>query len=253
VFDIAASQNKIKQPVKLDLPLISVQSGNVTPGAGSQKVEVEITTNKPLASPGLIWIFNSFDGYKIRIPANKSGVIAKAPFSVEIGESNGLYNPFVTEFLISIGALRGVLEKDFRGGVTVTDNDSPPTILVTKRTEAFEGSKLEWKFKLSSATTGLYIICFIVPPSSGTELTSDDVAQSWLQLVGGFIPSTATPLSEIGLYNVQVYFPYGYTTGSIVIPIRNDAVMEGSETITMKCSNTQLPWQATLVGTVLAS
>jgi hypothetical protein len=99
-----------------------------------------ITTNKPLVSPRAIWCTTSniCFGFRIRISANTLGVIAKAPFSFE-GERNGVYNPVPSYSQVEIGALQGVLVKEFLGSVTVIDNDPPLTIEVTKRIKASKG------------------------------------------------------------------------------------------------------------------
>jgi hypothetical protein len=256
VLDIAASQNKIKRPRKLNLPLISVQSSNVTiAGNGLQKVELNITSNKPMKSPGVILCMNAYNGqyFRIRIPAGKTGVVATVPFFVEF-ESDFIYNLLdQAPYDIGIGALRGVVIGEFYGGLQISDSRTPPTISVTKQIVATEGSVLQWNFKVSMPTTGFYIECRLIPPSTGIELKSDDVPKSWLQSLSPTLPSTPTPLSQLDLWGLDIRFAYGVTTAAMVVPIRNDTLIEGKETVNFLCNCYQLPWKGTLVGNVLAN
>jgi hypothetical protein len=254
VLDVSASANKFANQPKLDLPLISVQSATVSEGTGVHNVHMNITTSKALQSPGAIWCRNmsGWESFKIRIPAGKSGVVAKIPFSIE-GENDGLYSPPNVMDAI-LGAMRGVSIGEFYGGLEIVDVNPAPTISVSKKEiVTVEGSTLEWTFTLSSGTIGFSIECVVVAPSTGTELDSGDVTKNWLKAYSDWIPPIPTPLSQLYFSNIGPFFSYGSRTEKLVIPIRNDTVQENDKIVILKCSSYTIPWKATLTGKVLAN
>jgi hypothetical protein len=193
VLDIAASQDQILQPVVLDLPAISVERLSVPEGNGLKTFSVKVTAEKPLKSPGAIWLQQNSGGYQIDIASGSKTLIAEVPFSW-VGDSLFGFGSTPTNHFLAVSALKGVVSGNYIGGITIVEDDPIPTLsVVAKSVTANEGQSLEWKLRLSTATTGVGFYCYLIPPN-GTELSTRDVPASWLCLFS----SNLSVRSEIG-------------------------------------------------------
>jgi hypothetical protein len=248
IFDIATSQAQIRQPVVLDLPVISVNSFTVSEGKGPKNVVLNITANKALKSPGAIWVQkNENEGYQVDLIPGSSTLIAKFPFSW-IGDS--LFSYSSTTFdTMAVSAIKGVVTGNYIGAINVLEDDPIPKLrVVAANVTAKEGMSFEWQLRLSEPTTGFDFNCYLVPPG-GKELTSRDVPNSWLQQWYGSPPSTPVPLSSLGV-NIQVQFPYGVQSASLIVPIVGDSKEEGNELLACESFDFETGQVLTLVGTV---
>jgi hypothetical protein len=71
VLDVATSQARIQLPAVLNLPVISVETVFVSEGSEPAQYNLKITSDKPLQSPGSIWVESStgniFQGFQVEI------------------------------------------------------------------------------------------------------------------------------------------------------------------------------------------
>jgi hypothetical protein len=247
IIDIATSQSRIQQPEVLDLPVISVETLSVSEGNGVKKVNVKVTTNKPLKSPGAIWLESNGIGSQIDLVPGSKTVVAQFPYSW-VGDN--LYSAFSSvSDLIAVGAVKGVVTGNYLGGITIVEDDPFPTLsFVSKNVTAKEGQSLEWQLRLSAPTTGFAFYCYLISPV-GTELSSRDVPNSWLQSVFVTPPPNAVPLSSLGA-SVQVNFPYGVKSASLIVPIVKDGKAEDKESIACESYDFQTETTMTLFGVV---
>ncbi len=229
VLDIAASQAKIKQPVVLDLPVISVEALTVPEGNGPKTVAVKVTADKPLKSPGIIWMSKSSgDSFPINLAAGSNTQVAQVPYSI-IGDK--IYSSAPFQQFLTVGAVKGVITGNYIGGITILEDDPAPTLSVKKSTvTAKEGKSLIWELRLSAPTTGISFTFVVVPPSGGKELASNDVPTSWLLSSIGTPPTMPTPLSSLYIV-VDVTFAYGVTKANLMIPVASDGIAEDEESI----------------------
>jgi hypothetical protein len=232
VIDVAASQARIQQPVVLNLPVISVENVFVQEGDGMNTVNLKITADQPLKSPGSIWVQTSYDeGYQIDIAAGSTTVVANFSYSW-IGDNFYSDGSFESES-VAVGAVGGVVTGNYIGGVIVVEDDPAPTLSVdATEVTAVEGMSLEWQLNLSEPTTGTSFYLFFVPPY-GTELTSNDVPDSWFHAQGVSPPSTPMPLSSLGV-EARVDFAYGVKSATLVLPLAPDGTAEGNEMVMME-------------------
>jgi hypothetical protein len=250
VIDIASSQARILQPVVLDLPVISVDRVSVPEGNGLQTFNLEIKSNKPIKSPGAIWVQTRNKGYQIDLVPGSKTLIAEFPYSW-VGDN--IYSSslsFDTDVYVALTALSGVVIGNRIGGLTVVEDDPLPTLsAVAKRVSVKEGESLEWKLRLSTATTGITFYCYLLAPE-GTELTTRDVPASWLQLSYGSPPATPVPLSSLGYVYAAVNFAYGVKSASLFVPIARDGMAEDKESMACEIYDFQLNATLRLVGVV---
>ena len=232
----------------LDLPVISVQTLAVPEGNGAKTVNVKVVTNKPLKSPGAIWLQKySGEGYQIDLVAGSKTTIAQFPYSW-VGDKIFGYSSTFTDFLV-VSALKGVVTGNYIGGIEVVEDDPIPTLsVVSKNVTAKEGQSLEWQFRLSTPTTGIEFSCYFISPV-GTELSTRDVPSSFLQASFITPPTTPEPLSSLGI-SLQVNFPYGVQSASIIVPIAKDSKAEGKESMSCEIYDAQNGSVLTLVGVV---
>jgi hypothetical protein len=120
----------------------------------------------------------------------------------------------------------------------VVDDEPLPIIsAVSSKITAIEGRSLQWTLKLSSPTDGVAISFAIIAPTNGTELTTNDVAPSWLSSIGIFSrPTIPVPLSSLG-FLIEVRFDYGVKSASLVIPLARDGQSEGNELIVLELAS----------------
>lgn len=233
VIDIAASQSKVKEPKVLDLPVISIEAMTVPEGNGLKTVNVKVTANKPLKSPGTIWLEKS-DGEAvlINLAAGSSTQVAQVQYTF-IGDS--IYSPLpLLQSYLAVAAVKGVVTGNYLGGITVVEDDPAPTLSAkASKVIAKEGKSLIWELLLSAPTTGTDLYFFIFPPSIGKELSSQDVPTSWLLSVSNNLPKTPTTLSSHSIV-IPVSFDYGVTKANLIIPIASDGITEGEELIVLQ-------------------
>jgi hypothetical protein len=255
VLDIAASQAQIKETVDLDLPKISVETKSIAEGNGSQQsLQIQIISDKALTEPGSIWMnqgsfWDTPKGFQVNMTVGSQNTTVSLPFSW-VGDSIYSSDSEIPTYL-SIGAMKGVVTGNYNGVVQILEDDPFPNITVRQKIKVMEGQSLTWRFKLSAPTAGVRLFCDVLPPASGTELSSDDVPRSWLRALGSYVPLTPEPLSSLGLYT-EVSFPYGVTTATLVIPINADMVAETTEQVVLECSYDNFLKRMTLVGIVPA-
>jgi hypothetical protein len=248
VIDVAASQARIQQPVVLNLPVISVENVFVQEGDGMNTVNLKITADQPLKSPGSIWVQTSYyEGYQIDIAAGSTTVVANFSYSW-IGDNFYSDYSFESES-VAVGAVEGVVTGNYIGGVIVVEDDPAPTLSVdATEVTAVEGMSLEWQLNLSTPTTGTSFYFYFVPPR-GTELTSNDVPDSWFQAQGVSPPSTPMPLSSIVFLYARVDFAYGVKSAQLILPLVTDGTAEGNEMVMIEGYDSQGELLV-LVGTV---
>jgi hypothetical protein len=260
VLDMAASQARIQVPAVLNLPVLSVETTTVTETDGLKRYSLKITTDQPLQSSASIWVQDSFsyeasaNGYQLDLVPG-SGTLAAEIFYDWNGDN--LYSDSSFSLPVFIEAVKGVVTGDYTGTLNIVEDEPVPQIsLVSSNTSAMEGQSLQWTLKLSSATAGTSIYFTVIAPSSGVELTTHDVATSWLISVGVFSPpSTPVPLSSLDLF-IGVRFEYGMKSANLLVPISRDGRAEGDEVIVLQLVNgfdDVAPAQPlTLTGKVLA-
>jgi hypothetical protein len=171
--------------------------------------------------------------YQLNLTSGSTNVVAAFPFSW-VGDD--VYTPPRGSTIV-IGAISNAVTGNYDGGVTVVDNDPPPTLSVAKKTvRAAEGQSLKWTFELSVPTSEVEIYCYTTAPSSGRkELKSNDVPRAWLLEVSqDGVPAKPTPLSDLLVY-ITVRFGPGATTASLDVPIARDNVAEGVEWVSFQC------------------
>jgi hypothetical protein len=230
VLDIAASQAKVVKPTILNLPVVSIATAQVLEGSGVQHYNVSITSDRPFAMPGSVWIENDANKFQVAIAQNASGTVASVPFSW-VGDSK--YDPVGPYENIRIFAVRGVRTSTSFGKLTVYEDDIPPVLsVVSRNVTALEGKSLVWTLTTSYAfdePTEINFF-FIAPPSNETEMTTGDVTASWLQSLGVTPPASPIPLSQIVAFPFALaLFERNATSANVTIPIRNDGVAEGDE------------------------
>lgn len=254
VFDIAASRAQVTKPVNLDLPMISVVNRNLLEGNGMQSIPMQLISDKPLKAPASIWVHKGGDwdypeGFQINMAVGSQN--ATVPLTISfVGDT--LYSEYVAIYGLeySIGAMKGAVTGEYRGNYHAIEDDPIPNITVLKNNViAVEGKSLTWKFKLSSPTDGIALDCHLIHPKTGTELSTYDVPSSWLRTHGYYQQPYSQPLSNLELYH-NVYFEYGETSASFMMPIAEDRVAEKTERVVWVCSFGSQ--QLVLVGTVYA-
>jgi hypothetical protein len=258
VLDVAVSQARIQVPAVLNLPVISVETVSVSEDSEPPQYNLKITSDKPLQSPGSIWVeYSKGDGFQVDIVPRSGTLVSQIPFSLvddEVYSVRGSLPVFA-----SIEAVRGVVTGNYIGVLTVVDNEPLPIIsALSSNVTAIEGRSLQWTLNLSSPTDGTTISFIMIPPSSGIELTTNDVAPSWLASINIFSrPTIPVPLSSLGLRSIiEVSFDYGVTLASLVIPLSRDGQSEGNESILLQLVSSfdfNAPVQPlTLIGNVVA-
>jgi hypothetical protein len=250
VIDIAASHARIQQPVVLNLPVISVETLIAPEGNGLNSVNVKITADQPLKSPGSIWVSKGYNtGFRVDLASGSSTTVAQIPYDF-IGDKH--YSTWVFSGSFAVGAIKGVVTGNYLGRITVVDDDPFPTLsVVASNATAAEGKSLTWQLRLSGPTSGTSVWFCIESLTTGNELSSSDVPTSWLEQYQFFTPpSNPVPLSTLGLY-VKVDFAYGATSASISVPIAIDKLAENDESVVFRKCEWQVGSRLALVDTVL--
>jgi hypothetical protein len=252
VIDIAASQARIQPPVPLHMPVISVESLFAPEGDGRNTVYVKITADRPLTSPGSIWLSRGESpGYQLDLAAGSSPIVARIPYTI-LGDDLFGFSTFSQT--VTVGALRGVVTGNYRGGIVVVEDEPEPTLFVVANdVTAVEGQPLIWQFRLSAPTTGSFsFFSFqVVEPEKPLELTDHDVPKDWLQQ-SGILPLAVkpVPLSRYRLF-FTVRFGYGETSASLVVPTAQDGTAEDDESVKLMGYNGIQDEYLILTGTVL--
>ncbi|MFH7340256.1 hypothetical protein [Streptomyces sp. KHY 26] len=134
---------------------------------------------------------------------------------------------------VLVKAVHGAVVGSYRGGVTVHDDDPAPTMKVTPiAARVTEGRSLTWRVSLSQPVdVDMGAVFGVTPPATGPELSTKDVAASWLRDVSGRSPDPERPLSEVnGLY-LWIDIPPGRTGTDITLPIVKDHLAEPEESV----------------------
>jgi hypothetical protein len=259
VLDVAASQARIQVPAVLNLPVISVETVTVFEGSEPTQYNLKITADKPLQSPGSIWVTESSNGngYQVDIVPRSGTLVTQIPLNWVDDEVYNLVVPGIPPDTVYIEAVKVVVAGNYIGAFNIVDDEPLPVISVlSSNVTATEGRSLQWMLNLSSPTDGGEIYFRIIAPSSGTELTTDDVAPSWLSSIfEGSRPSVPAPLSSLGLFP-KVRFDYGVKSASLVIPIVRDGKSEDDESIVLQLASgfdyVNAVQPLTLIGKVVA-
>ena len=238
VLDIATSQAKVSRPTPLNLPVLSVDQVTVQEGDGNENATLLVRGDLPMTTTGSLWVQTAEHGYKVDLVPGSTKVAAEIPFSW-IGDD--IYTPeyYLLSGSVTIGAMSGALTGNFRGSLTVVEDDPPPVLSVrAKLVTAREGQSLAWTFQLSAPTSGYIVGCYAVPPGRGrTELTSADVPSMWLRQSSWMNPPLQpTPLSDLSM-SVPVYFGYGIMSARLLVPLASDGLKEGVEWVAFKCED----------------
>jgi hypothetical protein len=232
VIDIAASESKVKKPVDLDLPVISLETISVPEGNGPKTVNFKVNSNKALKSPATIWLTNGNESFQVNLSAGSSTQVAQVPY-VFIGDK--IYTPLSFSADFAVAAVKGVVTGNYIGSLTILEDDPIPTLSVkTKMVTAKEGKSLIWELRLSAPANGYFVDFIIIPPSKGKEISTNDIPTSWLQQFVDGMPPSATPLSSIQNIVITVLFGYGITKANLIIPIATDGIAEDEESIVLQ-------------------
>jgi hypothetical protein len=245
IIDISASQAQVRKPVNLDLPVVSFSQKviQLPEGDGPQTGQVQIIANKPLPSPGALWIM----GLKVNMATGSQSV--SLPIAWE--GDDGPHTNFPL-FSLSMGALKGVVTGNYMASIQLVEDDLISPISDQQRITAVEGTSLIWSFHIpNNITVPINLSCWVVPPIVGKELTTHDVMEGWLQsTIGMTRPSEQIPLSRLNAFT-SISFPVGVTSANLTIPIEVDFQTEGTErTIIWECPLENWSQRMTLVGYV---
>ncbi|HEY9368609.1 MAG TPA: hypothetical protein VIU94_09240 [Streptomyces sp.] len=134
-----------------------------------------------------------------------------------------------------------------RGGVTVRNDDPMPKItLEPVAADVTEGRSLTWRMKLSEpADIEMSGEFGLLPVTTGTELSTLDVAPAWLGDSFGQSPNPARPLSglwENGTY-LSVAVPPGRLGADVSVPTVVDRQREPAETLRARLTTYDEKWQ----------
>ena len=147
-------------------------------------------------------------------------------------EGNTRYGETMPLFVFAKAVRGSVVAGDWTGDVTIVNDDPRPTLTVVSRdVTATEGSPLRWELRLSAPSdVGLWVSPRLVPPASGTELSTTDVPADWLFEHTGQPAEPSRPLSSAEVY-IYAVFDIGATTTTLEIPTVTDGVTEPAESV----------------------
>jgi hypothetical protein len=218
-------------------------------GDGPMSVMVNITSDRPLRSPGSLWLHTGIRGIRIDIAAGASGVVAQANVSW-IGDD--VYSPISQPYTIFyLQAMAGVLTGFYGGGVNVIEDDPQATLVAPiSHVTASEGQLLVWNLALTAPAVTFDLLCTFSPVPNRTELSSADVPSKWLP---SDPPQPPAPLSSLGL-TVVVRFNYGQLATALKLPTVADGTIEGERAVALSCSDLKgkIANKLSLTGTVVA-
>ncbi|MFD3943816.1 hypothetical protein [Streptomyces sp. NPDC058579] len=149
---------------------------------------------------------------------------------------------------ISVKAVKGVAVGAHRGGVTAKNDDAKPTVTVTPvADDVTEGKPLTWRVNLSApADVEVGGVLELLPVTGGPELSSADVAPSWLEQFFGAVPNPPKPLSALGWEgepaSLWADVPAGQTSVEVSIPTVADALSEPTETLRARLTTYDDNW-----------
>jgi hypothetical protein len=158
------------------------------------------------------------------------------------------------DLVIALGVkpVRGLVAGDWTGALIIQDDDPQPRVSARGvRTGVVEGDTLRWRFGLAAVShTDTMVTLTAAPPSSGTEVSTDDVPAAWLEQWAS-VPDTPTALSALPL-SVTVVIPAGETRAFLDVPTSRDSRTEGTEGIAFAVDSALpgLPAGTRITGTV---
>jgi hypothetical protein len=239
VLDIAASQARIQMPVVLNLPKLSIETKTFVEADGFKQYKLNIIADRLLTTNASIWIQPSSRNtvaYQLDLVPSKSKVVGSILVD-HVGDQIYSFTDYTPTETFFIEAIKGVLRGNYSGSYTIVDDEEVPIVSVNSSiVTAREGRSLRWTFKLSTPTEGKIFYYVPVGPKEGKELTTGDVAPSWLQSVG--ITTLPTQNDRLSLYSLflGVRFDYGSRTADLVIPLNDDALTEGNEVVVLQAA-----------------
>jgi hypothetical protein len=135
-------------------------------------------------------------------------------------------------FIVLAKALPGTVVGDFVGTLEVSEDDPLPKITVTPVADhVTEGTALVWRLGLSEpAAVEILMPLTLLPPVSGTELSTTDVPASWVRDVLGVPRLPSRPLSATDSWQLAMV-PAGETQVDFTTPTVKDTAAEGAEHI----------------------
>jgi len=160
-------------------------------------------------------------------------------------------------YVVLAKAVHDTVAGGYQGVLDVSDDDPAPTVTVTPLADRVtEGGSLSWRITMSApAASFVYVPLTILPPTSGTELSTTDVPEDWVfeQLFVDPLPSR--PLSEATAQSfLAVYFPEGSTEAEVTVPTVADDLVEGEEILRVDVGSidgSPLPQPLEVTGTVI--
>ncbi len=234
LLDIWGWHDGLSADKPLRLPQVDVAHLTVDEGDRDHLVRLPLTVRGPAHGAGRLWVEivdpNTSDlptRMVIDVPAGAKHVYVDVPVA---GDDRDDYD---TDYVVAVKPVRGLAVGDYAGGVTVLDDDPPPTLTVTPiRTSVLEGRTLSWRLDLSAPSdVGVFLELVAVGPEVGTppEVSTDDLPRAWLrrhEVVAG----PAIPLSEAAPY-AYLFFDSDQSV-TFKVPTSKDSRAEGDESVT---------------------
>ncbi|MET7622401.1 hypothetical protein [Streptomyces sp. NPDC005408] len=147
---------------------------------------------------------------------------------------------------VFVKAVRGAVVGSHHGGVAVKNDDPRPTVSVTPVADRVtEGQSLTWRVSLSAvADVDVEAGFTLLPVGGGTELSTVDVDQHWLENKFGESPSPARPLSKVvdDPY-LAVTVPAGKLSAEVTVPTVTDGVTEPEESLRIRPISYNQSWE----------
>ncbi len=233
LLDVWGWKDGLSAAKPLRLPRVDVGHTTVDEGDSDHTVRLPLTIRGPAHGAGRLWVEvidpNSYElptRKIIDVPADAKHIYVDVPVS---GDDRDDYD---TDYIVAVKPVRGLAVGDYAGGVTVLDDDPPPTLTVTPvRTSVVEGKTLSWRLDLSEPSDmGVFLELVAEGPAVGLppEVSTDDLPRAWLR-EHGVGAGPAVPLSEAAPY-AYLYFD---SDESVTFTVRTsqDTRAEGEESV----------------------
>ena len=239
LLDVSSWQDSLTASDQIHLPRVSVADVIASEGdTGQVRLDVPISIDGTVSKRARLWVQltdnadfeNPTSGFPLVLEPGMTQ--ASIPFSFP---ADDVYNPFPQLVQFTLLAQKNAVTGDFDGTVLVEEDDPAPALTVdSANVAAVEGSSLTWTFRLSEpmANGGFWSIQLLPAAGRFTELDTDDVPASFLEMFGIVPPDPAVPLSDTGI-SLSIEFPPGESVVTLTIPIAADGVGEPSEGVSL--------------------
>jgi dienelactone hydrolase len=217
------------------VPLVDLGAVRVDEGDSPGVAEVPFTVTGDVVDPG---------SFTVQATDWDTGTTQRTDVTVAPGSTGGVVrwehpgdtfdSPRRVVHLLEAYATSNLMLRDHFGRVVVLDDDPDVTLrLRRERRTVPEGGVAAWRLELSApAGYGSYAQLRVVAGSSrGTQLRADDVPRRWLRRHALVRPGWNPPLHRADVTLFKRLRP-GQLSVRFTIPIRNDRVREGRETVT---------------------